>query len=289
MASEIRVNKLNSQTGVGTITLSPTGVDISGITTAETLKATTGIVTTLTATTGIVTTLTANTTKITTGIVTTLTANTTKITTGIVTTLTATTGIVTSLTTNSLTANSTTKVGTGVTLSPDGDVFVTGVTTSSTVKVGSGVTISSDGIDAVGVAITCSTLNGGAFSNRRININGDMSVWQRSAYAGTSAMAVASQTQINTSIDNMLWRAGGSDGTGAFSVVQEAVTDLPEFYYCAKLLCTTADTALSNGAYHSFWPVQIEGLDANRLMWGTSNAKNVVYSFYVKSNKTGNA
>jgi len=47
MASEIRVNKLNSQTGVGTITLSPTGVDISGITTASTLRATTGIITTL--------------------------------------------------------------------------------------------------------------------------------------------------------------------------------------------------------------------------------------------------
>jgi len=45
MASEIRVNKLNSQTGVGTITLSPTGVDISGITTVATLRATTGIVT----------------------------------------------------------------------------------------------------------------------------------------------------------------------------------------------------------------------------------------------------
>ena len=47
MASEIRVNKINSQTGVGTITLSPTGVDISGITTASTLRATTGIITTL--------------------------------------------------------------------------------------------------------------------------------------------------------------------------------------------------------------------------------------------------
>ena len=47
MASEIRVNKLNSQTGVGTITLSPTGVDISGVTTASTLRATTGIITTL--------------------------------------------------------------------------------------------------------------------------------------------------------------------------------------------------------------------------------------------------
>ena len=89
MASEIRVDKINSLSGVGTVTLSPTGVDISGITTAATLKATTGIVTTLTATTGIVTTLT----------------------------------------TNTLTANSTAKVGTGVTLSPDGDVFATGVTT----------------------------------------------------------------------------------------------------------------------------------------------------------------
>ena len=47
MASEIRVNKINSQTGVGTITLSPTGVDISGVTTASTLRATTGIITTL--------------------------------------------------------------------------------------------------------------------------------------------------------------------------------------------------------------------------------------------------
>ena len=60
MASEIRVDKINSLSGVGTVTLSPTGVDIAGITTAATLKATTGIVTTLTVTTGIVTSLSAN-------------------------------------------------------------------------------------------------------------------------------------------------------------------------------------------------------------------------------------
>ena len=64
MASEIRVDKINSLSGIGTVSLSPTGVDISGITTAETLKVTTGIVTTLTATTGIVTTLTTNTAKV---------------------------------------------------------------------------------------------------------------------------------------------------------------------------------------------------------------------------------
>ena len=50
MPSEIRVNKINSRTGVGTITLSPTGVDFTGITTVATLKATTGIVTTLSTT-----------------------------------------------------------------------------------------------------------------------------------------------------------------------------------------------------------------------------------------------
>ena len=49
MVSEIRVDKINSLSGVGTVTLSPTGVDIAGITTAATLRATTGIVTSLTA------------------------------------------------------------------------------------------------------------------------------------------------------------------------------------------------------------------------------------------------
>ena len=49
MASEIRVDKINSLSGVGTVTLSPTGVHHTGITTAETLRATTGIVTSLTA------------------------------------------------------------------------------------------------------------------------------------------------------------------------------------------------------------------------------------------------
>ena len=102
MASEIRVDKINSLSGVGTVSLSPTGVDISGITTAATLKATTGIVTTLTATT-------------------------LKATTGIVTTLTATTGIVTTLTTN------TAKVGAAVTITESG-IFATGVCTATTFK-----------------------------------------------------------------------------------------------------------------------------------------------------------
>ena len=185
MASEIRVDKINSLSGVGTVTLSPTGVDISGITTAATLKATTGIVTTLTATTGIVTTLTTNTTRA---------------TTGIVTTLTATTGIVTTLTTNTLTANSTAKVGSGVTLSSDGDVFVTGVTTSSTVKVGGGVTISESGIEASGIGITCANINGTQIGGRRnIIINGAMNVAQRDTSSTSTGHATVDRFGLSTS------------------------------------------------------------------------------------------
>ena len=46
-----------------------------------------------------------------------------------------------------VTTVSTVKVGSGVTISSDGDVFTTGITTSSTVIVGSGVTISESGIE----------------------------------------------------------------------------------------------------------------------------------------------
>ena len=127
-----------------------------------TTKIVTGIVTTLTATTGIVTSLEATTGDITTlraptGIVTSLIANTARATTGIVTTLTATTGIVTTLTTNTLTANSTTKVGSGVTLSPDGDVFATGVCTATSFS-GDGSGLTGAG-KVVALAFASSTTN----------------------------------------------------------------------------------------------------------------------------------
>ena len=86
MASEIRVNKIENRSGLGTVTFADTGVDLAGITTVATLRATTGIVT-------------------------------------------------------SLTAVSSAKVGSGVTLSPDGDAFFTGVcTATSFVGNGSGLT-----------------------------------------------------------------------------------------------------------------------------------------------------
>ena len=78
-----------------------------------------------------------------------------------------------------VTTVSTVKVGSGVTISSDGDVFTTGITTSSSVIVGSGVTISESGIEASGVGITCANINGAAISGRRrLNVNGAMEVAQ---------------------------------------------------------------------------------------------------------------
>ena len=107
--------EVGASTGVGGSISVDGNAIFSGITTATTLRAPTGIVTSLI-------------------------TNTARATTGIVTTLTATTGIVTTLTTNTLTANSTTKVGSGVTLSPDGDVFATGVCTATSFS-GSGANL----------------------------------------------------------------------------------------------------------------------------------------------------
>ena len=83
------------------------------------------------------------------------------------------------------------KVGSGVTVGKDGDIFATGVTTSSTVKVGGGVTISESGIEASGIGITCANINGGQIGGRRnIIINGAMNVAQR----GTSSTSSGYQT-----------------------------------------------------------------------------------------------
>ena len=95
------------------------------------------------------------------------------------------------------------KVGSGVTISSDGDVFTTGITTSSSVIVGSGVTISESGIEASGIGITCASINGTQIGGRRnLIINGAMLVAQR----GTS-----STDQLYQTVDRMRLARSGID------------------------------------------------------------------------------
>ena len=249
MASEIRVNKLNSQTGVGTITLSPTGVDISGITTAETLKATTGIVTTLTATTGIVTTFEA-----TTGDITTLRAPT-----GIVTSLEATTGDITTL-----------RAPTGIVTT-----FVT-----NTAKVGAAVTITESGIEATGVGITCANLNGGQLSHRNKIINGGMKIFQR----GTSEQrSGGNDGYYNGIADRWAIRMHSSVAQTGFS---QDTTDNPEGFGTNQK-SVRSNAGSSNAAKYYVFDTILEGQDLQDFAKGTSDAKEFTLSFYIKTGVSG--
>ena len=130
------------------------------------------------------------------------------------------------------------------------------------------VTLATDG--------TCTAKITNNLSNRNLVINGAMNVAQR----GTSV--TGSTSSGYKTCDRMKL---GNSSLGTWTVTQES--DGPDgFNKSLKTLCTTADDGSGNYAclfYH------IEGQDLQQLAFGTSNAKAMVLSFWVKSNKTGNA
>jgi len=115
----------------------------------------------------------------------------------------------------------------------------------------------------------------GALSNRNVIINGAMQCWQR---------ATASTTTANgySTVDR--WKHFES-GAGAYTTEQS--TDHPTGTgYSLKFQVTTADTSIAAGEY-AFTETNLEGQNLQQLQYGTSTAKNVTVSFWVKSNKTG--
>ena len=115
--------------------------------------------------------------------------------------------------------------------------------------------------------------NQSAFKN--LIINGDMSIAQRGASHTTAS---------GYTLDRYTWT---DDSTSAFTITQS--TDVPSgqgFANSMKLDCTTANTSL--GSSDQIRQVQkIEAQNLQHLRYGTSSAKSVTLSFWVKSNKTG--
>ena len=117
-----------------------------------------------------------------------------------------------------------------------------------------------------------------AQGNKNLIKNGAMAVAQRS----TSATGITS-TGLN-SVDRM-----HPEITNAGTWTQSQSTDVPSgqgFAHSFKMDCTTADTSLSAGDV-CVVGYRMEGLELQRLNYGTSGAKNIVLSFWVKSSKTG--
>ena len=112
-------------------------------------------------------------------------------------------------------------------------------------------------------------------SNRNLIINGDMQVWQRA----TAATAV---TNDYATVDRYKFTENTS---GAFT--SERSTDTPTGTgYSLKLQCTSADTSMAAGDY-AYMVQNIEAQILQSLQYGTSSAKTLTLSFWVKSSKTG--
>jgi len=124
---------------------------------------------------------------------------------------------------------------------------------------------------------TCTANITNNLSNRRININGAMTVAQRGTVTGITSSTYAGADRFRF----------GISGHGTYTVSQD--TSAPTgsgFANSLKLACTTADTSVASGAI-GYFQHKLEGQDCQQIRKGTSNAKQLAVQFWVKSNKTG--
>jgi len=116
-----------------------------------------------------------------------------------------------------------------------------------------------------------------ALSNRNLIINGAMGVSQR----GTSAVTASGSGTF--SLDRF---KAFQNGDGGFDVSQSTVAPTG-FNNSLKVDVTGADASIDAGAYKLLY-YNFEGQDMSHLEWGTSNAKTITLSFWVRSTTTGN-
>jgi hypothetical protein len=116
-------------------------------------------------------------------------------------------------------------------------------------------------------------------AGRNLIINGDMRIAQR----GTSA-TFSNGTNNYLVSDRWLFSEGGTEPF-VFAVSQS--TDAPSgFSNSLKLDCTTTAASPASSSSASF-EQKIEAQDLQQLSFGTSGAKSLTLSFWVKSSKTG--
>lgn len=116
----------------------------------------------------------------------------------------------------------------------------------------------------------------GALSNRNMIMNGAMQVAQR----GTS-FNVGTSTIYG--LDRFQFATGSSFD---FDITGSQSTDAPSGF-ANSLKCTPNTTQTPSDIQNCAIRTNFEGFDLQRLGYGTSDAKKMTLSFYVKSNKTG--
>ena len=124
-------------------------------------------------------------------------------------------------------------------------------------------------------AVTVPKVTDQVLTHRNLIINGAMQVWQRTTAATSAGNTYATVDRF----------AFGVNTDGAYTTEQS--TDTPTGTgYSLKAQVTTADTSISSGQY-AYMYHEIEAQNLQHLLYGTSAAKSITLSFWVKSNKTG--
>jgi len=116
----------------------------------------------------------------------------------------------------------------------------------------------------------------GSLASPNLLINGDMAISQR-------ATSLSGQTGTSIRCVDRFNIVEGADA--AFDVAQSS-TAPDGFNNSLKIDTATADSSLASTQYASVYQ-RLEGLDVQQLLFGTSSAKFVTLSFYVRSNVTG--
>jgi len=111
---------------------------------------------------------------------------------------------------------------------------------------------------------------------RNLIINGAMQVAQR----GTSSTGVTDAGYASVDRYNMNLVSLGT------WTISQSTTAPTGFTTSTKLDCTTADATAASGSYFLF-EQRIEAQNLQHLAYGTSSAKSMTLSFWVRSNKTG--
>ena len=119
-------------------------------------------------------------------------------------------------------------------------------------------------------------------ANDSLIINGDCAVDQRNTtttYSNTGGFGMA---------DRFSYRRGGTWTTTTFDISQENTTGLNDFPKCNQV--QVKDAVAAPNANDDTWcsiAYKFEGNELQGLQWGTSSAKAITLSFYVKSSVDG--
>ena len=165
-----------------------------------------------------------------------------------------------------------------------------GFGTTCSIRIGNAgiATVSAQGLNVTGIVTATSFTGSGAnltalpAPNRNLIENGEFLVSQR--FGNASSTKANSGTNIVNGVENGVVDRWRMSSPSASNFARQRVTDVPDgFAYSFKV---TNDGSVyspaSNANYSSFQQI-IEATNVARLAFGTSSAKTVTLSFYVKS------